>query len=156
MNCKNANNTNSTTDKVMEPLTRLFTDLVAQLKLLTPSGHGSHGGTPTYDGKGRNGQRQMGFHNGHMQHTNDSYHNREEPNQDCHIDCHHKAPFRHNGHKWGSRDGTGTKGNFSRGCHTRIHEIGSGSEWNSECSVMSNLEEHLEDEVLPLPTSPKN
>ena len=28
----------STTDKVMEPLTRLFTDLVAQIKLLTPSG----------------------------------------------------------------------------------------------------------------------
>ena len=38
-------------------MTRLFTDLVAQLKLLTPSGHGSHGGTPTYEGKGRNGQQ---------------------------------------------------------------------------------------------------
>ena len=40
--CRNANNTNSATDKVMEPLTRLFTDLVAHLKLLIPSGHGFH------------------------------------------------------------------------------------------------------------------
>ena len=31
-------NTNSATYKVMEPLTRLFTDLVEKLKLLTPSG----------------------------------------------------------------------------------------------------------------------
>ena len=35
MDCKNAHKINNTTDKVMEPLTRLFTDLVAQLKLLT-------------------------------------------------------------------------------------------------------------------------
>ena len=41
-----------TTDKVMEPLTRLFTDLVTQLKLLTPSGQG---GNPNYNGKHRNG-----------------------------------------------------------------------------------------------------
>ena len=33
---RNANNTDSATDKVMEPLSRFFTDLVAQLKLLTP------------------------------------------------------------------------------------------------------------------------
>ena len=97
--CKNANITDSATDKVMDSLTRLFTDLVAQLKLLTPSGHDSHGGTSTYDGKGRNGQWQMGFHNGHRWHTNDSYHRREEPNQDCHIDSHCKEYFRHNGHQ---------------------------------------------------------
>ena len=108
--CGNANSTDSTTDKVMQPLTRIFTDLVAQLKLLTPSGHGSHGETPTYDRKGRNSQQQMGFHNGHGQHTNDGYHYREDPNQDCHIDHHHIAPFRHSGHRWSSRNGTCTKG----------------------------------------------
>ena len=140
----------------MELLTRLFIGLVAKLKLLTPSGQGSHRGTPTYDGKGRNGQWQMGFHNDHRWHTNNSYHKREEPNQDCHIDFHHKAPFRHNGHKWGSRDSIGNKSNFSRGHHTRIHEIGSSSECNSECSVMSDLEEHSEEEVVPVPASPKN
>ena len=37
------------TDKVMEPLTNLFTDLVAQLKLLTRSGHSSHNGFPIPD-----------------------------------------------------------------------------------------------------------
>ena len=43
---RNAYNYDGTTDKVMEPLTRLFTDLVAQLKLLTPSG-----GTPIMMGR---------------------------------------------------------------------------------------------------------
>ena len=150
--CKNANNTNSTTDKVMEPLTRLFTDLVAQLKLLIPSVHGPHGGTPTYDRKGRNGQWQTGSNNGHRHHTNDSYHKREDPNQDHHIDCHHKSSSRHNGHQWSSRNGTGNKNNFSSSQHTRIYEIGYGSECNSECLVMSNLKEHLEEEVAPVPT----
>ena len=84
MDHRNANNTERATDKVMELLTRLFTDLVAQLKLLTPSGHGFHWGTPTYKGKSRNCQWQMGFHNGYRQHTNDNYHNREESNQDWH------------------------------------------------------------------------
>ena len=153
--CKNLHNNKSATDKVMEPLTRLFTDLVARLKLLTQSGHGSHGGTATYDGKSRNDQQQIHFHNGHRQHTNDSYHKREDPNQDCHIDHHHKAPFRHNGHEWGSRDGTGNKNNFLRGHHNRIHEIGSSSECDSEFSAMSNLQEHLDEEVAPLTASPK-
>ena len=139
MDCKNANNTDSTTDKAMEALTRLFTDLVAQLKLLllTPSGHGSHGGKPTYDGKGRNGQQQIGFHNALKCHTNDSYHKWEEPNKDCHIDHHHKASFRHNGHLWGSKDGTGNKNNFSRRQHTMIHEIGSSNGCNSR--VLSHV-----------------
>ena len=44
------NNSNSRTDKVMEPLTRLFTDLVEQLKLLTPSGHTHHNGPPITKG----------------------------------------------------------------------------------------------------------
>ena len=143
MDCKNANNTDSTTDKVMEPLTRLFTDRVAQLKLQTPSRQGSYCGTPIYDSKGRNGQQWMAFHNGHRWHANDSYHKREEPNQDCNIDHHHKAPFKHNDHQWGSRDGAGNKSNFSRRPHTRIHEIDSRSECNSDCLVMSNLEELL-------------
>ena len=87
--CRNANNTDSTTDKVIEPLTRLFTDLVTQLRLLTPSGHGFQRETPTDDGKGRNSQQQTDFHNGHRQHINDSYNKWDEPNQDCHIDHHH-------------------------------------------------------------------
>ena len=53
MDCKGAHNGGSSSDKVMEPLSRLFTYLVEQLKLLTSSGHGSHRGTPTYDGMSR-------------------------------------------------------------------------------------------------------
>ena len=156
MDSKNVHNTGSATDKLMEPLTRLFTDLVAQMKLLTSSGHGSHGSTPIYNGKDRNGQQWMGFHSNHRWLTIDKYHKREEPNQDHHIDHHHKASSRHNGHQWGSSNGAGNKGNFSRRPHTRIQEIESSSECNSECSVMSDLEEHLEEEVAPVPASPKN
>ena len=58
---RNAHNYDGATDKVVEPLTRLSTDLVTQLKLLRPSGQG---GNPNYDGKVRNGQ-QMGSNNGH-------------------------------------------------------------------------------------------
>ena len=153
--CKNANNPDSSADRVMGPLTRLFTYLMKQLKLLTTAGHDSHGGTPIYERKGRNGQQQMSFHNGHRWHTNNSYHKGEEPYQDCHIDCHLKASFRHNGHQWGSRDGTGNKSTFSRRHHTRIHEIESGSKCDSECLVMSDLEEHLVEEGAPVPASPK-
>ena len=67
---RNAYNYDGTTDKVVEPLTMLFTDLVTQLKLLTPSGQG---GSPNYDGKVRNGQ-QMGSNNGHRWPANDHYH----------------------------------------------------------------------------------
>ena len=44
------NNSSSTTDMVMEPLTRIFADLMAQLKLLTPSGHSPHNGPPIMKG----------------------------------------------------------------------------------------------------------
>ena len=59
--CRNAHNYDGTTDRVVEPLTRLFTNLVTQLKLLTPS---ALGGNPYYNGKVRNGQ-QTGSNNGH-------------------------------------------------------------------------------------------
>ena len=38
MDQRHDSRSSSATDKVIEPLTRLFTDLVAQLKLLTPLG----------------------------------------------------------------------------------------------------------------------
>ena len=38
----------------------------------------------------------------------------------------------------------------------RIHDIESGSECDSECSVVSDLEEHLEEEAAPSPVSPKH
>ena len=102
MDHRNANHTDSTTDKVLEPLTRLLTDLVAQIKLLTPSGHGFHAGTPTYDGKGRNmvSSRWVStmVTEGIAMTTTIKGRN---PTQDCHIDHHHKGPFCHNGHKQG-------------------------------------------------------
>ena len=49
-NQKTDTNTNSAPDKVMEPLTRLFMDLIEQLRLLTPSGHNPHNGHPNYKG----------------------------------------------------------------------------------------------------------
>ena len=43
---RHVNKSDSKTDMVMEPLTRLFTNLAAQSKLLTRSGHSSHNGPP--------------------------------------------------------------------------------------------------------------
>ena len=96
---KDAHNSDTSSDKVMEPLSRLFTDLVEQIKLLTPSGHGSHGGTPTYDSRNRNGQQQMGSYNGVRWQCNDNYHKGEGTQQDCHTYHHNKIPFRYNGHQ---------------------------------------------------------
>ena len=145
MDHRNACNYDGATDNVVEPLSRLFTDLITQLKLLTPSGQG---GNPNYDGKIRNGQW-MGSNNGHRWHTADHHHRREESNKDHH----HRSSSRHNGHQWGNKDGH--KNNFLRRPHTRINEVESGSECNSECSAMSDIEEHLEEEVEPVPASIK-
>ena len=37
-----------------------------------------------------------------------------------------------------------------------MNEVKSGSECNSECLAMSDIEEHLEEQVEPVPTSIKN
>ena len=84
---------NSTTDKVMEPLTKLFTDFVEQLKLLTPSGQNSHSGPPNSIGKDRNGQRQMGLHHGCKWNANGNFHKQVKPNKDHHTDHHHGTTF---------------------------------------------------------------
>ena len=131
MDLRNASNNNCTADRVMEPLTRLFADLVVQLKLLTPSGQGAN---PKYDGT-RN-DWQMGSNNGHRQHANCHYQKREVPSKDCH----HRPSFQHNCHQWGI---DGHRGNFSQRHHARINEVKSGSECNSEGLAMSNIEEHL-------------
>ena len=143
---RNAHNYDGTTDKVMEPLTRLFTDLVTQLKLLTPSGQG---GNSNYDGKISNGWW-TSSNNGHRWHANDHYHKRQEPIKDHH----HRSSFIHNGHQWGNKDGH--KSNFSRRPYARIYEVGSNGECNSECLTRFDIEEHLEGEIEPVTTSPKN
>ena len=74
--------------------------------------------------------------------------------KDCHIDHCHKTTFRHNGDQQGSRGGAGNKNSLPK--DTRIHEIESGSECDSECSTTSDHEEHLEEEAEPTPVSSKN
>ena len=76
-------NTNSATDKVMEPLTRLFTDPVEYLKLLIPSGHSPHNGHPNYEGNGQHGHKWMGFHHSHRQHGINNYHRQDNIQKDC-------------------------------------------------------------------------
>ena len=112
------------------------------------------GGTLTYGGRKRNGQWQMGSYHGVRQQHNDNYCKGQGTQQDHHTDCHHKASFRHNGHQCNSR--VGNRSNFLRGHHTRVNEIGSSSGYDSECSVMSDLKKHLEEEVAPVTASPKN
>ena len=91
----------------------------------------------------------MGSNNGHRQHTADHYHRGEETNKDGH----HRSSFRHNGHQQGNKDVH--QNNFSRRLYGRINEVESGSEYNSECSAMSDIEEHLEEEDEPVPASIK-
>ena len=61
-------------------------DLVAQLKLLTPS---VQGGNSNYDGKVRNGWW-TGSNNGHRWHANDHHHKKEEPYMD-HVTIGHPS-----------------------------------------------------------------
>ena len=149
------NNSNNGTDKVMEPLTRLFTDLVEQLKLLTLSGHSPDNGPPNYEGNGRHGHKRMAFHNSHRQHGNGNYHRQDNAQKDHIIDHHHWTSFKRNGHQ-DSRDGVVTKGKFTKIPHTRIHKIESDSDCDSEYSVALDLEDHLEEEAVPTPVTSKN
>ena len=128
--CKVTKNGDILSDKVMEPLSRFFTNLVEQIKLLMSSGHGSPGRTPTCNTSHR--QRFMGSYNGHGWQSNDQPNKREEPLKDWHSNWHGQSPYRHNGYERPGR--TGNKGNSLRGHHTRVHEVGSGSKYDSECS----------------------
>ena len=84
-----------------------------------------------------------GSYNGHRQQNNDQPHKREEPPKDQHSSQHGQSTYRHNGYERPHR--TGNKGNPLRGHHTRVHEVGSGSKCDSQCSVLSDIEEHLEE-----------
>ena len=140
----------------MEHLTRLFADLVEQLKLLTMLGHSPHNSPLNYKGNGRHGHKQMSLHNSHRQHGNGNYHRQDNAQKDCNINHHHQTSFKRNGHHQDSRDGVGNKGKFTKRPHTRIHDIESGSECDYGCSVASDFEEHLEEEAVPTPVSSKN
>ena len=156
INNRTDNNSNSMADKVMEPLTRFFADLVDQLKLLTPSGHSPHNGPPNYEGNSNHGHKQTGFHNGHRQNGKGNYHRQDNAQKNCSIDHYHRTSFTWDGgHHQDNRDGVGNKIKFSKRHHTRIHKIESGSECDSECSVASDFEEHL-GEITPTPVSSKN
>ena len=105
------------------------------------------GDNPNYDGKVRNGQ-QMGSNNGHRWHTNDHYHKRRNPTWTAAI-----------GHPPETMDTNraikmATKAISQEGLMPG--SMKSVSECNSECLTTSNIEEHLEEEVEPVPTSPKN
>ena len=140
----------------MEPLTRLFADLVDWLKLLTPSRHSPNNGPLNYEGNGRHGHKWMGFHNGHRQNGKGNYHRQDNGQKNCSIDHHHQTSFTQNGgHHPDSRDSVDNKSKYTKRHHTRIHKIESGSECDSECSVASDFEEHLEEETSPTPVLSK-
>ena len=107
------NKSNSRTDKVMEPSTKLCADLVEQLKLLTQPGHSPHSGHPNYEGNGRHGHKQMGFHNSHRQHGNGNYHRQDNAQKDCSNNHCHGTNFKQNGHQWDSSDSVGNKSKFT-------------------------------------------
>ena len=59
------------------------------------------------------------------------------------------------GHHWDSNNTVGHNRKHVTKPHTRIHEVESGIECDSECSVVSHFGEHLDEEAAPTPDSPK-
>ena len=139
----------------MEPLTRLFSNLVEQLRLLTPLGHNPHNGHPNYKGNGQLGHKQTGFPNNHGHYGNTNHHKQSIAHRDHSNDHWHWTDFKWSGHHQDSKDSVGHKSKFTKWPHTRIHEVESGSECNSKCSVASDFEEYLDEEAAPTPASPK-
>ena len=105
-------NTNSTPDKVMEPLTRLFTDLIEQLRLLTSLGHSQHNGHPTYKGNGQYNHKWVAFPNSHRQHGNTTHHRHSNAHRDCINDHRHQADHRWSGHCQDNKSTVGHKRNI--------------------------------------------
>ena len=93
------NNTNSVTDKFMEPLNRLFSNLVEQLRLLTPSGHSPHNGHPNYKVNGQPGHKGTGFPNNYRHHGNMNYHKQNISHVDHSSDHQHQTDFKDNRHQ---------------------------------------------------------
>ena len=98
MEHRTVNNSSSKTDKVMEPLTRLFAYFVDQLKLMTTSVHSTHNGLPNYEENGRHGHKQMVLHNGHRQNGNNNYHGQDNAQWNHRMDHCHQTSFTQNGH----------------------------------------------------------
>ena len=60
-----------------------------------------------------------------------------------------------NGHHQDSRNTVGHKSKYIKRPHTTIRKVESGSECDSECLAASDFKEHLEEEAVPTPVSPK-
>ena len=154
-NQKTNTNTSSTPDKVMGPLTRLSTDLIEQLRLLTPSGHNPHNGHPTYKGNGQYSQKWAAYPISHWQHGATTHHRHSSAHRVCINDQRHQTDYIWKGHCWDGKTPVGHNRKYVTKPHTRIHEVESCSKCDSECSVASDLEEHLDEEDVPTPDSPK-
>ena len=93
-NHKTNTNTNSMPDKVMEPLTRLFTNFIEQLRLLTPLGHNPHNGHPNCKGNGQCSQKQAAYPISHRQHGTTTHHWHRNAHRDHINDQRHQTDHR--------------------------------------------------------------
>ena len=133
-----------------------FTDLIKQLRLLTPLGHNPHNGHLNYKGKGQYSQKQAAYPISHRQHGTTTHHRHSNVHRDCIINQRHQTDHRQKGHHWDGKIPVGHNRKHVSKPHTRIHKVEPCSECDSECSVASDLEEHLDEEDIPIPDSPKN
>ena len=145
---KTNTNTTSASDKVMEPLTRLFTDLIEQLRLLSPSGHSSHNGHPNYKGNGQHSHKLAAFPNRHRQHGNTTHHRHSNAHIDCSNDHQHQSNQRQDRHHQDIRNTVGHRRQHITRPHTRICKVESGGKCDSQCLVASDFEEHLDEPTL--------
>ena len=154
-NHKTDTNTNIAPDKVMEPLTRLFTYLIQQLRLLTPSGHNPHNGHPNYKGNDQYSQKWAAYPISHRQHGTTTHHRHSNAHRDCINDQRYQTDHRQKGHHWDDKTPIGHNRKHVIKPYTRIHEVESCSKCDSECSVASDFEEHLDEKHVPTSDSLK-
>ena len=132
-NLKTDTNTNSTPDKVMEPLTRLFTDLIEHLRLLTPLGHNPNNGHPNYKRNGQYSQKQAAYPISHRQHGTTTQHRHSNTYGDCNNDQRHQTDYRWKGHGWDSKNPVGHNKNMLQSLIPEYTK--SSQEWNVILSV---------------------
>ena len=76
--------------------------------------------------------------------------------KDCINDQRHQTDHRRKGHHWDVKTPVGHNRKHVTKTHTRIHEVKSCSECDSECAATSDSEEFLDEEDVPTPESHKN
>ena len=138
-------NFNSTPDIAIDLLTKLFNNLIEQLRQLNPARNISSNTHMNHKGHDKYNPRQTFYSSDHRQHSRGQKHQNNDHRQG--KEYYHRKEYKH--HK-------GHYNKHNKGEHSKVNEIESCSECSSECSDISNYEDHPNDQDPPTPDSPEN